>query len=100
MLIGRYKQQPGELLKRIIDLTKWLEESEEITNVTVKAITPETSPVFQCTSIVIDPAGKKFAYWLTGGTDGETYTVEFRTTTQTQVREDEVEIDVAEISNG
>lgn len=98
MLLGRFKQQPGEKLKRIIDLTQWLEPSETIQTVVVKAITPVTDTVFQCTSVVVDPAAKKFAYYLTGGEDGESYTVEFSTTTQTQVREDEIEVDVEEVS--
>lgn len=97
MLLGRYKQQPGETLKRIIDLTKWLEASEEIETVTVKDISPDTTTAFQCTSIVIDPDGKKFAYFLTGGEDGETYKVEFTISTQMQTREDEIEVDVEEI---
>lgn len=96
MLLGRYKQQPGERLKRIIDLTQWLESSETILTV-VPSISPVTDTPFVCTSVVIDPAGKKFAYYLTGGEDGETYEVTFTSTTQTQVREDEVEIDVEEV---
>lgn len=97
MLLARYKQQPGERLKRIIDLTKWLESSEEIEDVVVKAITPVTTSPFQCTSVVVDPDGKKFAYYVTGGEDGETYKVEFTISTQTQVREDEIEFDVEEL---
>lgn len=97
MLLARYKQQPGELLKRIIDLDSWLEATEEITEVEVAAITPVSTSPFQCTSIVIDPDGKKFAYYLTGGEDGETYKVEFRISTQTQVREDEIEVDVEDV---
>jgi hypothetical protein len=97
MLLARYKQQPGERLKRIIDLTTWLESTEEIEDVVVKSITPETTSPFQCTSVVIDPDGKKFAYYLTGGEDGETYKVEFTISTQTQIREDEIEVDVEEL---
>lgn len=97
MLLGRYKQQPGESLKRIIDYTTWLEDTEEITQVAVKSITPETDTPFQCTSIVIDPDGKKFAYYTTGGEDGETYELQFSVTTQTQTREDEIEFDVEEL---
>lgn len=96
MLLGRYKQQPGDHLKRIIDLDEWLEDDEEIGTVTVE-VTPATTSPFQCTSIVIDPNARKFAYWLTGGEDGETYKVEFTITTQTQVREDEIEVDVEEV---
>ena len=97
MLLGRYTQQPGELLKRIIDLTSWLEAGEEIQTVVVKAITPVTDPPFECPTIVVDPAKKKFAHFTTGGVTDYTYTVEFRITTQTQVREDEIEFDVEEV---
>lgn len=94
MLLGRYKQQPGEELKRLIDLEAWLEATEEIQTVTTE-VTP--SGGLTVTQTVIDPDAKKFAYWVTGGDDGETYKVTFTITTQTQTREDEVEIDVEEI---
>lgn len=96
MMLGRYKQQPGENLKRIIDLDDWLEEDETITDVEVKDITPVTEAPFTCPSVIVDPDGKKFAYYLTGGEDGETYKVEFTITTQTQTAEYEIEIDVEE----
>lgn len=96
MLLGRYKQQPGDKLKRIIDLDEWLEDDEEIATVTAE-VTPATDTAFQVTDIVIDPGARKFAYWTTGGEDGETYKVEFTIKTQTQVREDEIEVDVEEV---
>jgi len=95
-MLGRYRQQPGEKIKRIIDLDDWLEEDETVTDVEVKAITPETEDEFTCPSVIIDPEGKKFAYYLTGGENGETYKVEFTVTTQTQIAEYEIEIDVEE----
>lgn len=96
MMLGRYKQQPGEKLKRIIDLDDWLEEDETITDVDVKAITPTSDSPFTCPTVIVDPGGKKFAYYLTGGENGETYLVEFTITTQTQIAEYEIEIDVEE----
>lgn len=96
MLLNRYKQQPRDNLKRIIDLTRWLEDSEIITEVDVE-VSPETETPLVCDPIAIDPAGKKFAYFITGGEDGQTYTVTFLTTTQQQTREDEIEIDVEEV---
>ncbi len=96
MLLNRYKQQPRDNLKRIIDLTKWLEDSETITGVEVE-VTPETDTPLVCDPIAIDPDGKKFAYFLTGGEDGETYTVTFLTSTEQQTREDEIEVDVEEV---
>lgn len=97
MRLGRYQQQPGEKLKRIIDLTQWLEADETITDLEI-VVTPETDPELEVTSAVVDPGGKKFAYWLQGGVTNTTYVVQFTSTTQTQIREDEVEIEVEEIS--
>lgn len=96
MLLNRYKQQPGEKIKRIVDLTEWLEADETIADLTV-TISPETDTPFTCPSAVIDPAGKKFAYYLQGGESGTTYKVQFSTETQTQIREDEIEVEVEEI---
>lgn len=99
MRLGRYTQQPGEKIKRIVDLTQWLETDETITDLEV-TVTPDADPGLECTSAVIDPGGKKFAYWLQADEEGDdaTYTVEFTITTQTQIREDEIEIEVEEIS--
>lgn len=96
MMLGRYRQQPGEKIKRIIDLDDWLEEDETITDVDVETITPETETPFTCPSVIIDPDGKKFAYYLEGGENGETYKVEFTIHTQTQRPQYEIEIDVEE----
>lgn len=96
MLLGRYTQQPGERLKRLLDYTQWLETSELIQLVSV-VITPATDVPLVVTSVVVDPAGKKFAYYTAGGEDGETYEIKFSVTTQTQLKQDEVEIDVEEI---
>lgn len=95
MLLGRYKQQPGERIKRIIDLDAWLEATEEIESVSV-SVSP--SGGLTVPTVTIDPAARKFAYYATGGTDGETYVATFTITTQTQVREDEIEIEVEEIN--
>jgi hypothetical protein len=99
MRLGRYQQQPGEKIKRIVDLTQWLEADETITDLEVR-VSPDNDPGLECTSAVVDPGGKKFAYWLEADEDGDdaTYVVEFSTTTQTQIREDEIEIEVEEIS--
>lgn len=96
-ILGRYKQQPGEKLKRLIDLKDWLETAEVISIVAVN-VTPVTDPPLMVPTVLIDSGGKKFAYYVTGGLDGETYTITFTETTQTQIREDEVEIEVEAIS--
>jgi hypothetical protein len=93
MLLARYRQQPGEKRKRGIDYADFLEPSEVVSTATC-AVSPPDMTV----TIVIDPAGKKFAFWAEGGVDGTTYQLTFTVNTNGQQRrEDEVEIDVEEI---
>lgn len=93
MILGRYRQQPGDDRKRAVDFTNWLEDNEVITNVAV-AVDPSGLTVHD---VLVDPDGLFFAYFAGGGVDGTTYKVTFTTTTNAgQVREDEIEIEVEE----
>lgn len=100
-LKGRIIQQPNENIRRLFNYSRWLEAGETLTSVTA-AVTPVTSPPLVITNIVIDPdAGKKAAYYASGGVDGETYTATFTATTSIdQVREDEVQVAIREILRG
>lgn len=96
MMLGRYRQQPGERRKRGIDYTDFLEESEEVTNVSA-AITPTTDTPFVVSNIAIDPDGQEWAYFTEGGEDGITYAVLFTVTTNGgQRKQDTVEFDIEE----
>lgn len=95
MILGRYRQQPGERRKRGVDYIDFLEDSEEVTNVTA-TVTPETDPPFVITNIAIDPEeGKEWIYFAEGGVHGDTYEVLFTVTTNGgQRKQDTVEFDV------
>ena len=97
MMLGRYRQQPGEKRKRGIDYSDFLEDSEEVTNVTA-SVTPETDTPFVVTNIAIDPEeGKEWAYFTEGGEDGITYAVLFTVFTNGgQRKQDTVEFDIEE----
>lgn len=96
MILGRYRQQPGERRKRGIDYDDFLETGEIITDVTAEVSTADGA-AFVVDDIVIDPAGKKFAYYAQGGVGGMTYVVEFSITTNGgQIKQDTVEFDVEE----
>lgn len=96
MMLGRYRQQPGERRKKGLEYTDFLESAELITAVEV-SVSPETDTPFVVNDIVIDPAGKIFAYYAQGGEDGETYLVEFSITTNgSQIKQDTVEFDIEE----
>lgn len=96
MMLGRYKQQPGERRKRGIDYDDFLEDDELLTDAEVE-VTPTTDPPFVINGVVIDPAGKEMAYYAGGGVDGQTYLVEFTFSTNAgQTKQDTVEFDVEE----
>ena len=93
MLLARYRQQPGEKRKRGIDYADFLETTE-----TISTVTCAVAPTGMTVTTVIDPAGKKFAFWAEGGEDGTTYVLTFTVTTNGQQRrEDEIEIEVEEV---
>lgn len=94
MKLGRYKQAPGENRKRGIDYTDFLESSEVVTAVTI-SVTPVTDTPLVVGSVAIDPDGKEFAYFASGGEDGVSYTATFRIVTNGgQVKKDTVDFDI------
>lgn len=94
MILGRYRQQPGEKRKRGLDYDDFLESAEVVT-LAVPTVSPTTDTPFVVDGVVIDPAGKLFAYFASGGEAGQTYSVEFTVTTNgNQIRKDTVEFDV------
>lgn len=96
MILGRYRQQPGERRKRGIDYTDFLEAGEILTNATA-AISPTTDTPLVVDGIVIDPDGSEFAYFVSGGEHGVSYSVEFTLTTNGgQTKKDTVEFDIEE----
>ena len=97
MMLGRYRQQPGEKRKRGIDYVDFLEDDEEVTSVTA-AVTPETDTPFEISNIAIDPEdGKEWVYFGEGGENGITYSVLFTVFTNGgQRKQDTVEFDVEE----
>lgn len=98
--LGRVVQQPNENIRRLAKYDQWLEEGERITDVTV-SVSPTTTPPFVINNIVIGPDNDRFAYYASGGVDGEDYTATFTITTSAgQTREDEILFGVKEISRG
>lgn len=97
---GRVVQQPGERIRRLFKLDQWLEEGERILTVTA-AVDNDTDTPLVVDGIVIGPDSDRFAYYVSGGEDGEDYVVTFTITTSIgQTREDELLIGVREIARG
>jgi len=99
-LIGRYTQSAAADRRRLVLAAQWLEEGEVISTVTA-SVDNVTSPALLVDRIVIGPDGDKFAYYASGGVEGEEYVITFTVTTSVgQVREDEVQIAVVEVRRG
>lgn len=97
MMLGRYRQTPGERRKRGVDYTDFLEDSEEVTDVDA-VVSPDTDTPFVISNIAIDPEdGKEWAYFAEGGQAGYTYSVTFTVTTNGgQIKTDTIEFDIEE----
>ena len=98
--LGRVVQQPNDVLRRLVNYSHWLESGERITSVTA-AIDNATATPFVITNIVLGPDADRFAYYASGGEDGEDYVVTFTIQTSVgQQREDEMLFGVREIQRG
>lgn len=74
MFSAQFTQSPDDNLRYIVDYDSWLGETETILNVTVVSDTL-TSPPIAIAAIGIDTGGRQIEFFLTGGVDGEKYTV-------------------------
>jgi hypothetical protein len=97
---GRVVQQPGERIRRLFKYDRWLEDGERITAVAA-SIDETTTPPLVVDGIVIGPDADRFAYYTSGGVDGDDYVITFTITTSVgQTREDELLVGVREIARG
>lgn len=80
MLLGIQQKQPADILDYDVDFSNWLPQGDTVTSATATASTiagdlaPLTVNSVQVSSTVVK-------VWLSGGTDGNTYTVTVRATT-------------------
>lgn len=99
-LYGRFVQRPDETRRRLVNCAKWLDEGETITSVSVE-IDNTTSPAFVVDQIVLGPDSDKFAYYASGGVDGEEYEATFTINTSAdQTRVFELLFSVKEFDRG
>lgn len=99
MLLDRYQQQINERRQREILYARWLAEGESIVSVAswcnrISGTCPEDVP-FEQALVTYD--GDKIKYYATGGANHSTYKITFQITTNAQIKEDEVLIDIREI---
>jgi len=96
-LVGRWTQSAAADKRRLILANSWLEIGETITEVTA---TIDDSAML-VDRIVIGPDGDRFAFYASGGVEGDEYLITFTITTSAgQTRVDEVQIAVVEVRRG
>lgn len=96
MILGRYRQRPGDIRRRQINYHDFLESGETITGVT-PTVTPITDVPLVVSGIVVDVGGRKFAYIVSGGEDGVSYDVSLRVVTSAGQRQnDTIGFDIEE----
>jgi len=94
MRLGKFSKEPGERKLYTIDYSDWLNTSETITGLSFN-ITPATTLVVDGDAIGSPATGVSF--FVSGGTDGVSYTVEaVVTTSQGQIKEDQVLFNIKE----
>ena len=97
MLVARYNQQSGERRKRTVDYTNILATGVTISSVT-SSVAPTTSPVLTVGTITVAAGGKSYSYFVSGGLTDNDYLIEFFVTlSDTQIREDEVEVTIEDL---
>ena len=96
MAIDRYRQQPADRRYRSVDYAPWLTDGETLTNVT-SSVSPVTVPPLVVDGVTFDATATEVLYFAGGGVDGTTYEITFTiTTSDGQIRQDEIEIEVEE----
>ena len=93
MMLGAVRKQPEETYRRTIDYSDALIAEDSLATASLKAVTPSGLTITEVT--VISP---RTYFWISGGVDGETYTVEITTMTAAgEIFEDEVVVHVGEV---
>lgn len=102
-ITARFKQTPSNLLRYLMDYTLQLSTGESVQSVgtpTVTSPSGELVPTLVVSNVVLAPAVNgivsQVTFFLSGGTDGQNYEVEFLTTTTlTQVFDDVIGVVIA-----
>lgn len=102
-LLDRFQKQPADIKKYQIDYSDWLGTGENVTSVgtTVTLLNPATGDVGEPTLTVGTTqivGGTVFEYYMSLGTDGKRYKVEFLADTDdSQTVESEIEFKVVDV---
>lgn len=84
VLAGKFKQSPNEKKRYVMDYSLDLDIGETITIITPTVIPPSgapVSPALVCNGVAIAPGALSFIYYVSGGSDGFQYEVQFLVTT-------------------
>lgn len=92
MQLGAIIQQPAEVLDYDLDFTNWIGATGDVVISTEVTSTPAG---LEIVALVGSPTRVKL--WISGGTDGQVYSVEITSTTQGgRVKQDELAVHIRE----
>jgi len=90
MKLAKFSKSPAERKRYSIDYSDWLDTGETISSITF-AVTPATTPELLIDAFQIGSPATSVALYVSGGTDGTTYTVDvLMTTSGGQIKEDQI----------
>lgn len=90
MRIGKFRKSPGDRKRYEVNYEDWLNSGETLTGVTMEGNVPEDE--FYVDGYLIDENQKEVIFYVSGGDQGETYTVGISVTTSFgQIKEDTIE---------
>lgn len=100
MILDTYEQQPGEKLDYDIDFSEWLAPGDSIVSVTSSIETgPDSALTIDSPVPTVFPNGKMIKQWVSDGTNGVTYVVNFMATMNSgAVKEVELKFKIKEIA--
>jgi hypothetical protein len=89
MRIGKFRKDPTDRKRYIIDYTDWLNETETISTVTATGNVVDDN--FFVDGYIVNTGGKEVIFYVSGGLSGKEYDVTIKITTSLQqIKEDYV----------
>lgn len=89
MRLNKFRKDPADRKRYVVDYEDWMNEDEVLTNAAVSGSVPEDN--FYVDASTVDPSGKQIIFYVSGGVSGSSYDVDFVVNTSlTQTKKDYV----------
>ena len=97
MILGVIVQQPTEFLDYDLEFNEWFEGVDDNVVSSVTNVVQTTGTGGTLSANPLKAADDIMKIWISGGADGEVYTVEVTTTTAAgRIKQDELEVQIRE----